>query len=318
MRRYTILSRDMPRLKHIAPTLGLLALVFGTSSAGYCQSSEKVPITPCQLKSGPASYNHKVIEVTGFVSHGFEDFTLFDPACPDWPDVWLEYGGIIKSGTMYCCGVSDSRTRPQALEVEEVRIPLVVDAQFREFDKQVQRLPDSIVHATIVGRFFSGQPKSDAPGASWGGYGHLGCCSLLALQQVLFVDSQEREDLDYRAYPDQPAGCGYRDLLPRSPYPNSIDAQKLADGGQRGWAFDEPETVARDSLAHLLNTDEKSIRRMKQTRKSRGRLAYRWKPQGRHESYMVVVSRPYWLSFYSRDPKRVAWVVISATELSCG
>jgi len=32
---------------------------------------------------------------------------------------------------------------------------------------------------------------------------------------------------------------------------------------------------------------------------------------------MVVVSRPYLLSFYALDPKRVAWVVIAAYESSC-
>jgi hypothetical protein len=33
---------------------------------------------------------------------------------------------------------------------------------------------------------------------------------------------------------------------------------------------------------------------------------------------MVAVSRPYWLSFYSTGPKRVAWVVTAAYESSCG
>jgi hypothetical protein len=33
---------------------------------------------------------------------------------------------------------------------------------------------------------------------------------------------------------------------------------------------------------------------------------------------MVVVSRPFLLSFYAKDPKRVAWVVIAAYDSSCG
>ena len=33
---------------------------------------------------------------------------------------------------------------------------------------------------------------------------------------------------------------------------------------------------------------------------------------------MVVVSRPYCLSLYSHDPKRVAWVVAAAYLSSCG
>lgn len=35
-------------------------------------------------------------------------------------------------------------------------------------------------------------------------------------------------------------------------------------------------------------------------------------------AYMVVVSRPYWLSYYAKDRKRVAWVVLAAYESSCG
>lgn len=33
---------------------------------------------------------------------------------------------------------------------------------------------------------------------------------------------------------------------------------------------------------------------------------------------MVVVSRPYWLSYYAKDPKRVSWVVLAAYESGCG
>jgi hypothetical protein len=33
---------------------------------------------------------------------------------------------------------------------------------------------------------------------------------------------------------------------------------------------------------------------------------------------MVVVSRPYMLSFYAKNPKRVAWVLIGAYKMSCG
>jgi hypothetical protein len=33
---------------------------------------------------------------------------------------------------------------------------------------------------------------------------------------------------------------------------------------------------------------------------------------------MVVVSRPYWLSFYAHDPSRVAWIAVIAYESSCG
>ena len=55
---------------------------------------QEVPekITVCQLKSDPARYNHKLVEVTGFISHGFEDFGLFDPKCESKNSIWLDYG----------------------------------------------------------------------------------------------------------------------------------------------------------------------------------------------------------------------------------
>lgn len=275
----------------------------------------------CELKSDPASYNHKLVEVTSFVSHGFEDFTLFDPICSSWPDVWLEYGGTVKSGTMYCCGVTDSRSRPKELELENIRIPLVEDERFHEFDALIQRRPDSILHATIVGRFFAGQQSDDPKRPSLRGYGHLGCCSLLAIQQVVSVDPERRTDLDYRADPDQPQtgkrDCGYRNLTSISPYDASIQTQRVAENGQYSWAFDDPKRVARDSLAELLKIDATSIQEMKQIVAAPGRFVYKWKPAHRRASYLVVVNRPYWLSFYSKDPNSFAWVVIAAWEL-CG
>jgi hypothetical protein len=46
----------------------------------------------------------------------------------------------------------------------------------------------------------------------------MGCCSLLAIQEIKSVSSQDRDDLDYGAFADQPdidkTGCGYRDLTP--------------------------------------------------------------------------------------------------------
>jgi hypothetical protein len=284
------------------------------------EQSEK--ITVCELKSDPGNFNHKLIEVTGFISHGFEDFALFDPDCPASPDVWLEYGGKNASGTMYCCGVTAERTRPKEASVENIRISLVKDAKFQEFDKLIQRRPDSVVHATIVGRFFAGKLQKLATGSYWMGYGHMGCCSLLMIQQVLSVDPQNRGDLDYRASADQPnenrVGCGYRFLLPLRPQADLIEAQRQADEGSRDWVFNDPKRVAVDALAQSLHLGSDSAIEMAQIRQAQGRIIYEWKPRRKKVTYMVVVSRPYWLSFYSRDERKVAWAAIAAYEAGCG
>jgi hypothetical protein len=149
----------------------------------------------------------------------------------------------------------------------------------------------------------------------------MGCCSLLAIQQVISVDPQNQRDLDYGASADQPkidkVGCGYRHLLPDPAYGDSIENLARADAGQREWAFDDPKRVASDALARLLKIDEKSVTDLKPTRRAQGRAVYEWRAQGQRANYMVVVSRPYLLSFYARDPKRIPWVAIAAYETSC-
>jgi len=283
--------------------------------------------TVCQLKSDPAGYNHKLVEVTGFVSHAFEDFTIFDPTCSSWPAVWLEYGGKAKSGTMYCCGVTADRHRPKELKVEDIAISLIDNEQFREFDKIIQPpfrsgRHGAVVHATLVGRFFSGRQIKYPKATFWGGYGHMGCCSLLAIQEVKSVDAEDRNDLDYGASADQPdinkAGCGYRFLTPIQPTSDLIKDQQKADLGGDDWVFDDPRQVASNALARCSKSDESGIVGLKEMRRAQGRYVYEWTPAGKSETYMVVVSRPYLLSFYARDPKHVAWVVTAAYLSSCG
>lgn len=297
----------------------LIGLVLFAPKTLRCQ--EAVRVTACDLKRTPAEFNHKLVEVTGFISHGFEDFGLFDPSCPEWPYVWLEYGGTKKSGTMYCCGVSADRSRPKELVVENIPIPLVVDEKFESFDQLIQNPPDTVIHARLVGRFFSGKQIQSHAGNRWGGYGHMGCCSLFVIQSVTSVAPHDRKDLDYRASPDQPnidkTGCGYKDLVSLSPYSDWLEAQRVADRGERAWVFDEPNRVAADALSHLGKVDEKTLEKMTQKRRFPGRLIYELKANQGKVVYMIVVSRPYMLSFYARDPQKIAWVVAAAYESSC-
>ena len=69
-----------------AASIGMLAALVPHRQLFTAEEPERVNI--CQ--SDPVAYNHKLIEVSAFVSLGFEDFTLFDPNCAAWPSVWLE------------------------------------------------------------------------------------------------------------------------------------------------------------------------------------------------------------------------------------
>jgi hypothetical protein len=279
-------------------------------------SEKPTKVSICELKGNPSLYNHKLIEITSFVSFGFEDFTLGDPTCDSKQLVWLEYGGTNNSGTMYCCGVTAERSRPQQLIVENISISLVVDEKFKTFDRIIHRSGGSIVYATIRGRFFSGKKTVFPGGTVYAGYGHFGIASLLAINQIVDVDSDENKGLDYQSSAEQPninkIGHGYKFLEEE----NALEMQKQAENGEASWRFDNPEKVASNYLANLLKIDEKSFTDIKQTKQSQGRFVYSWKNIKTKTPYMLVVSRPYWLSFYAKDSKKVAWIVIDAYEVT--
>jgi len=152
-------------------------------------AGEKVSL--CALQTDPAAYNHKIIDVRAVVSHGLNDFTLSDPRCEPRSRVWLEYGGRVNSETEYCCGVK-AGPRTADLVVEGVTTRLIDDALFRRFDARVRTRDDVSFRAHLIGRFFAGLKQHTPKGDFWGGYGHLSCCSLLVIQQVLAVEDAHR------------------------------------------------------------------------------------------------------------------------------
>jgi hypothetical protein len=145
--------------------------------AGVCFAEDVVQATTCELAQHPERYQHKLVEVTSDVSQGFEDFTLYDPSCKY--SVWIEYGGRVGSGVIYCCG-SHPKKRSKALTIDGIETKLVEDKVYRKFAAK----PNS-AQAHLVGRFFA------KPEASLGGYGHIGCCHLFVIQQVLDFQSSK-------------------------------------------------------------------------------------------------------------------------------
>jgi hypothetical protein len=206
--------------------------------------------------------------------------------------------------------------------VESIPIPLLANEKFRKFDGLIQRSPSSLVHASVVGRFFTGDKQQFGGGAwSWGGYGHMGCCSLLVLQEIVSVDPHSRDDLDYSAYPESPdlqkLKCGTSQDLLHSSYRAEMEAQQEAEAGKRSWAFDDARRVASTTLASVLKITEASLAEMKQIQKQQGQIIYEWRPKQTETIYTVIVSRPYWLSFYAEDEKKIAWIATAAYS-ACG
>jgi hypothetical protein len=125
-----------------------------------------------------------------------ENFSLSTRSCHqgkgNFTGIWLEYGGRVRSGAKFCCGVSMERVRSEDLVIEGIATSIVEDDLFRSFDKQVH--PNGHARATFIGRYFAGQRNdrrllNDPNSYLWGGFGHMGMYSLLVIQQVVWVES---------------------------------------------------------------------------------------------------------------------------------
>ena len=91
----------------------------------------------------------------------------------------------------------------------------------------------------------------------------------------------------------------------------AIAEQKKADNGEAPWAFTEPQRVAVDSLKAIYPGQVPVLRSVKRTP---ARQVFRWK-NGKNQ-IVVVVSRPYWLSFYAAS-RSVVWVSTMIKEAEC-
>lgn len=289
------------------------------NSNSYKGNEEPIKVTLCDLKKNPADYNHKLVEITGFFSHRFEDSTVDEPSCPTDQCIWHEYGGKTATGTTYCCGVSPERTRSEEITVENIQIPLVEDENFQTFDNYLQKSPDVTAHATVIGRFFSGEKEKYRNGTEvYNGFGHFGMCSLLMIQKVVSVSMRDDIDLDDRAsdyyQPELEKVTSY-EYLDVDSSKDAIELQQKADAGERDWSFNDSQRVAVEAIARFAKTDPKTINNLKKLRETKASIDYKWKDKKKDKEYVVVVSRPYWLSFYAKDPKKVAWVITAAYKI---
>ena len=160
------------------------------------QPDQPIKTTLCEIKRDPMSFNKKLVEVSGHASHGVEDSMFEDASCFEGngrPGIWMEYGGTAATDTMYCCGVTPSKEK-KPLVVQGVSVNLVQDELFQRFDKLLHSQPrkEISIRATVRARVFV-NPVSVGQLHYLGGYGHMGCCMLLAIEQVIALDSTKVE-----------------------------------------------------------------------------------------------------------------------------
>lgn len=185
-------------MRNISLLAGLLVIPFVSLLSAAQRQEQPVRVSLCDIKAHPENFLRKLVEFTATASHGFEDSMVEDSRCP-WPDhgpgVWMEYGGKRSTATMYCCGVSPKPDRANTLVIDGISLDLVDNDTFREFDKRLHRTQSkqrsyNAVRATLRGRIFAryegiGGTQQDP---TWRGYGHMGCCMLFVVTQVVSID----------------------------------------------------------------------------------------------------------------------------------
>jgi hypothetical protein len=177
---------------------GILAMGLVPLPAHAQHSEAPLRVSLCEVKAHPENFLHRLVEFNAIASHGFEESMIEDSRC-SWPDrgpgVWMEYGGKRTTATMYCCGMSPKPARSDTLVVDGISLELVDDDTFREFDKRLhpghpKQRSTVTVRATLRGRIFAryegiGGTKQNP---EWRGYGHMDCCMLFVVTQVVSID----------------------------------------------------------------------------------------------------------------------------------
>lgn len=268
-----------------------------------------VKTNACDLLTRRNEFDKQMVELTTFVRNGFEDFSLYDPTCPvEFQNIWIDYGGKRRTGTVYCCNVEPSKDREKPAEVDGMVLDLIENEKFAAFDQLVKGSRQTTIRATLVGRFFAGHPLKDSEKGLWGGFGHMGVYSLFVIREVKDLDPHDdRKDLDYSSEEPDFQRNDYRKIENISPDVSGLEVQKASEMGRNIWRFDDPARVALDALIRAARLGVANRKRLKQIDSRPGNRTYQYSPTP-NLSYFIVVKRPYWLSFYARDSARVVWV----------
>lgn len=173
-----------------------VAAVFALSCSclSFANSEPIVSTTLCKLVANPEAFNHKLVRLSGDVIHGFRQLTISTDGCkPNLSSVWLDYGGLVKAPSIYNQkDIDRSRSEPPA--VEGISVPLIDDSLFRKFDEMIAEFSDKRrVGVTVIGRYFAGHQEQSSEYKFWNGYGRLGCCTLLMIQQIVEIKNHNHK-----------------------------------------------------------------------------------------------------------------------------
>jgi hypothetical protein len=179
----------------------LLITVGCVPSTAFAQAAP-VEVTRCELGKTPRAFDQKLIRVRGTLNVYFEDFTLSNRGCDSDQQIWLGFGGDVP-GVITSTVNDNVRTSGVDITVEGVPYRVDKDDNFRKLYALIAAKsgdkPKFRVTATLVGRFFAGEPTVGGDGVTrFTGYGHLGCCALFVIQKVSDVESIPSANLNLR------------------------------------------------------------------------------------------------------------------------
>jgi hypothetical protein len=183
-------------LKWTRPILFLVLLLVATTLRAQETPAE---VSLCDLALHPKSFDGKTIRVRGTLNVNFEDFTLAIENCGTQQQIWLAFGGDVPG--IVASMVNDNFRKPGVdLKVNGVSYAITRDENFRKLYALIAARhgdkPSYSVTATLTGAFLAGEERKLTNGKSYlGGYGHLGCCSLLVITLVSNVQSVPSADL---------------------------------------------------------------------------------------------------------------------------
>jgi hypothetical protein len=167
--------------------------LLAVSSYGAQSSAEtKTPeVSLCELLKDPAKYDHLKIVIRGEISSEFEDFSIHDKSCetPRSPGIWLMFGGDVDCPTPSTWN-DTGRKKGRDVMFQGAPYRLVKNEKFDGFHNSVTaRKHSKSVYRTsalLEGTFFTGRGSEPSRrGTEHPGYGHLGCCYLYIIHQVL-------------------------------------------------------------------------------------------------------------------------------------
>ena len=278
----------------------------------------------CALTLHPDKYHEGLVSVEGWITVGREEFMLHDDSCGDANGkIWLAFGGDVQ-GT--ATGGTPRPATGNPCTFDGLELPLKRDRDFDLMQKLLQAAEKAgktkMLRATLTGKYFSGRPTKLASGETIrAGYGRMGCCSLLVIEEVAKVSSELEEPVDFTPVaPDPPRmparGCTVSEVAvaPREDE-DQLERKSLEEEFRY---LHDPKKVASRAIAVEQDVDADTVEQHLQAESGSPALAtYAWQSADGLSSYHIMVNKPYWLLATAQSGDAVIWAPKKMTKTVC-